>query len=149
MPETDVVPVALPTDVTDILDIIRTASNWMFGLFLTGTVLAIVMIFITPIAIFTRWLALLTSILTFVTALCITAGAVIATAMFIIMQHAFTSVDELNIGATIGTKMFVLMWIAAGCSIIAFLIQVGQCCCCASRRDVKSGRRRGSKKAWQ
>lgn len=40
------------------------------------------------------------------------------------------------------------MWIAASCSLIAFIIQLGQCCCCASRRDVRTGRKRGSKKAW-
>ena len=40
------------------------------------------------------------------------------------------------------------MWIAAGASVIAWIIQMGMCCCCASRRDVKSGRKKGSKKAW-
>jgi len=64
------------------------------------------------------------------------------------MENAFTSVTEINIGATLGIKMFVFMWIAAGCAILAFLIQLGECCCCASRRDVRTGRKRGSKKAW-
>lgn len=41
------------------------------------------------------------------------------------------------------------MWIAAGASIIAFIIQLGMCCCCASRRDVRTGRKRGSMRAWR
>ena len=40
------------------------------------------------------------------------------------------------------------MWIAAGTAFLAFVIQVGMCCCCASRRDVRTGRKRGSMKAY-
>lgn len=68
--------------------------------------------------------------------------------MFIIMQNAVTSADQLNIGATLGVQMFAFMWIAAGSAILASIFQLGMCCCCASRRDVKTGRKRGSKHAW-
>ena len=68
--------------------------------------------------------------------------------MFIIMRNAVTAASQLNIGAHLGIEMFAFMWIAAGASLIAFIIQIGQCCCCASRRDVRAGRKRGSKKAW-
>ena len=64
------------------------------------------------------------------------------------MKDAVTAAAELNIGASLGIEMFAFMWIAAGCSLLAFIIQFGLCCCCASRRDVKTGRKRGSKKAW-
>ena len=76
-------------------------------------------------------------------------ATVLATVMFIIMRNAFGSVTQLNIGASLGTEMFVFMWIASGCAIFAFLIQMGECCCCASRRDVRRGKKRGSKKAWR
>ena len=68
--------------------------------------------------------------------------------MFIIMQNAVTSRTEINIGASLGIHMFAFMWIAAGTAILAFVVQLGLCCCCASRRDVKTGRKRGSKRAW-
>ena len=68
--------------------------------------------------------------------------------MFIIMENAVTSAQELNIGASLGIHMFAFMWVAAGTAVLAFIIQLGQCCCCASRRDVRTGRKRGSKKAW-
>ncbi|KAK6005588.1 hypothetical protein QM012_007230 [Aureobasidium pullulans] len=141
--------ITLPTQLTDILGLIRVVSHWMFGLFLAGTCLAFVMMILNPLAVFSRWLTLFTGIFTFLAALFITVATVIATVMFIIMQNAFTSVDELNIGASLGGKMFAFMWIAAGTSILSWLIQTSLCCCCASRRDVKKGKKTGSKKAWQ
>ena len=68
---------------------------------------------------------------------------------FIIMQNAITSATQLNIGASIGVEMFAFMWVAAATAVLAWLIQFGMCCCCASRRDVKTGRKRGSMKAWE
>lgn len=121
----------------------------MFGLFLSGACLAFVMMILNPLAVFSRWLTLFTGIFTFLAALFITVATVIATVMFIIMQRAFTSVEELNIGGELGTTMFAFMWIAAATSILAWLIQTSLCCCCASRRDVKKGKKTGSKKAWQ
>ncbi|THX86403.1 hypothetical protein D6D05_02508 [Aureobasidium pullulans] len=137
------------TNLTDILGLIRVVSHWMFGLFLAGACLSFVMMLLNPLAVFSRWLTLFTGIFTFLAALFTTVATVIATVMFIIMQNAFTSVEELNIGGELGTKMFAFMWIAAGSSIIAWLIQTSLCCCCASRRDVKKGKKTGSKKAWK
>ncbi|KAI5359779.1 hypothetical protein Slin14017_G093400 [Septoria linicola] len=140
--------IALPAEINNILDLIRLVSNWMFGLFLTGICLDFIVMFLLPLSVFTRWLSLPLSIITFLAALLTTAASIIATVMFIIMQNVITGATELNIRASIGTQMFVFMWIAAGASVIAFIIQMGMCCCCASRRDVRSGRRTGSKKAW-
>ncbi|GAB7351969.1 hypothetical protein MBLNU459_g2497t2 [Dothideomycetes sp. NU459] len=118
--------ITLPVEVTNILDLIKIVSHWMFGLFLSGACLAFVMIFLNPLAVYSRWLALFTGIFTFLAALLITVAAVIATVLFVIMKNAFTSVTELNIGAELGVEMFAFMWIA----------------------DVKRGKKRGSKKAW-
>jgi hypothetical protein len=120
----------------------------MFGLFLTGTCLTFVLIFLMPLSIFTRWLALPVAIFAFLNALVVTVASVIATVMFIIFRNTITGVSELNIGAQIGIKMFVFMWIASAFAIFAWLVQMGLCCCCASRRDVKTGRKRGSEKAY-
>jgi hypothetical protein len=120
----------------------------MFGLFLTGTCLTFVLIFLMPISIFTRWLALPVAILAFLNALIVTAASVIATVMFIIFRNTITGVAELNIGAKIGITIFVFMWIASAFTIFAWLVQMGLCCCCASRRDIKTGRKRGSEKAY-
>lgn len=65
------------------------------------------------------------------------------------MKNAITSATQLNIKAQLGVRMFAFMWVAAACSILAWLIQMGMCCCCASRRDVRRGKKTGSKKAWE
>lgn len=120
----------------------------MFGLFLTGTVLSFALIFLMPISLYTRWLALPTSILAFLNALIVVAASVIATVMFVIFRDTITGVAELNLGASIGVTLFVFMWIASAFCVLAWLVQMGLCCCCASRRDVRSGRKRGSEKAY-
>jgi len=141
--------IALPADVNDILNLIRIVSQWMFGLFLTGACLSFVMIFVVPLSVYSRWASLPIMLFTFFTALVTTVATVIATVMFIIMQRAITSATQLNIGASIGVEMFAFMWIAAGTAILAWIIQLGMCCCCASRRDVRTGRKRGSMKAYR
>lgn len=131
------------------LNLIRIVSHFMFGLFLAGLCAEFVLIFLLPLSIYSRWASFGIGLFTFLAALCTTVAAVIATVMFIIMQRAVTAVTQLNIGANLGTEMFVFMWIAAGTAIIAWLINMGMCCCCASRRDVRTGRKRGSSKAWE
>jgi hypothetical protein len=44
--------------------------------------------------------------------------------------------------------MFAFMWIAAGFNLFGFLIHLFLTCCCASKRDVRTGRRRGNKAAY-
>lgn len=130
------------------LDILKVASQWMFGLFMTGTCVSTALIFLTPLAVYTRWAAMPIAILSFLTLICIFVACIIATAIFIVFKVALTQVDDLNIGAIIGGQMFGFMWTSAGCILIAFIIQSSLCCCCASRRDVQTGRKWGSKKAY-
>lgn len=108
-----------------------------------------VLIFVVPLAVYSRWSNLPIAILVFLGALITTGGAIVATVMFIIFQVAITSATDLNIKANIGIEMFVFMWIAAAAAIIAWLVHMGMCCCCATRRDVRTGRKRGSKKAYR
>ncbi|KAK0337900.1 hypothetical protein LTR02_001651 [Friedmanniomyces endolithicus] len=140
--------IALPSKVNTLLGLIRVVSHWMFALFLTGACLSFLMMFLIPLSIYSRWATLPIMIFTFLAALFTTVASVIATVLFVIMQNAITSVTEVHIGAKINPEMFAFIWIASGSAIIAWIIQLGQCCCCASRRDVKKGKKRGSKKAW-
>lgn len=114
----------------------------MFGLFLAGICLAFVMIFLTPFSLYSRLLTIPIAIFTTFAALCIIAGSAIATAMFIVFRNTITGVQDVNIGAYIGIKVFVFMWIASAFSMLAMLIQLGECCCCTSRRDVRKGRKK-------
>jgi hypothetical protein len=121
----------------------------MFGLFLTAACLNFVLIFIVPLAVYTRWINFPIAIFVFLGALCMTGAAIIATVMFIIFQMAITQATQLNIRANIGVEMFAFMWVAAAASIVAWLIHMSMCCCCASRRDVRTGRKMGRKGVWR
>ncbi len=141
--------IALPVNITNALTLVRVASHWMFALFLTGACLALPSALLAPLSISSRWASLPLTILTFLTALTTTVATVIATAMFLIFRKAIQSaVDSVNIQAEIGIKMFVFMWFASGAAILAWLIHFAQCCCCASTRDVRTGRRKGRRKAY-
>ncbi|RMZ91070.1 hypothetical protein DV736_g1708, partial [Chaetothyriales sp. CBS 134916] len=115
--------IALPTEVTDALQIVRVASRWMFTCYLIGISLTFLCIFFVPMAfskkprwshkakrIFARQLPL--SVLTFL-ALLLTAGpSVIGTAMFVIFRNTFSGAADLNITAHLGTEMLVFTWIS-------------------------------------
>lgn len=147
--------IALPGGVTDALSIVETASHWMFGCFLTGTVLTFLAIFLAPLGfsskprwshrgrrIFFREIPLM--LFTLVT-LILTAGAsAVATVMFTIFRNVFESAPELNISAELGTPMLAFMWIASGFNLLGFLFQTGTCCgvCCCSgkKKAIREGR---------
>ena len=138
--------VTLPTEVNTILNIIKIASQWMFGLFLAGTCFSFVLMFVVLLSVSSRWVAFLVMLLTALNAIVVCAASVIATAMFIIMRNEFqTAITEVNIGATIGTTMFAFMWVASAGALLAFCIQLCLTCCCTSRRDVKIGKAKGVK----
>lgn len=143
--------IALPTEVTSILDLVQVASNWMFACFLVGTCLTFLCIFFCPMAfsqkprwqhkarrIFLRQLPI--TILTFLAALFTTVATVIATVMFIIFRNTFSGAADLNIEAHIGEEMFAFMWIATGFNLIGLVMQLGTCCgicCCTGRRKAQ------------
>ena len=120
----------------------------MFGLFLTGACLTFVLIFIQLVSLYSRWWSFALMVLNFLNAVFITVAAVVATAMFVLMQTKLQGQNSVQIEARIGNTMFALMWIASAFAIFAFVIQLCLLCCCASRRDVRRGKKRGSRKAY-
>lgn len=63
------------------------------------------MIFIVPLAVYTRWASLPIMIFTFLAALFNTVAAVLATVLWIIFADAITAQTQLNIGANVGVEM--------------------------------------------
>ena len=142
--------VALPHDILTALGLVRHASHWMFALFLTAAPLSFLCIFLTPLSTYSRLLTLPIAFLSFLSALTTTAACIIATALFIIFRNVITSQgSDINIQASVGTKMFAFMWTAAAGAIVGWLVQMGMCCCCASRRDVKRGKKVGRRSAYK
>ncbi|KAL4740793.1 SUR7/PalI family-domain-containing protein [Aspergillus similis] len=159
--------IALPSDITDALDLARAASHWMFGLFITSTVLTFVLIFASPLAVSSRppqtispdsgvnrlhpphrrrtfifCRAIPFTIITLLTAIFTIVAAVIATVMFVLFKNIFTNGDafDLNIRAELGSRMLAFMWIAAAFNLIAFIVELGSCCaaCCGGRKARKA-----------
>lgn len=140
--------ISLPTEIIDVLDIVKIASEWMFAAFLVGTIATSLCIFLAPMGfskkprwqhkakrIFLRQLPI--TILTFIALLFTAGGALIATVMFIIFRNTFSSAANLNIEANLGTPMLAFMWIAVGFNLIGFFVQIGTCCgvcCCTGKR---------------
>ena len=137
-------PVTIPSQVTTYLHILRIASQCMFGLFLTGTCLTFVLIFLSLLNVYSHWVAFVIGIFSLLNAIIVTVATVLGTAIFVILQVAFTSVDELNIKANIGRETFAFMWIAALSTVITWIIHTSMCCCCTSRRGLKTGRKQAS-----
>ncbi|KAH0836121.1 integral membrane protein [Fonsecaea pedrosoi] len=140
--------ITLPSEVIDVLDLVRLASFWMFSCFLVGTCLTFLCIFVSPLGfsqrprwrhkakrIFLRQLPI--SILTLAALLFTAVATLIATIMFLIFQDKFSGAADLNIHARLGKPMLAFMWIATGLNLIGFLMQLGTCCgvcCCTGRR---------------
>ncbi|KAL7623272.1 hypothetical protein AAE478_006953 [Parahypoxylon ruwenzoriense] len=135
--------IALPSQVNDILNILRIASNIMFGFFLTGLVLDFILIFFAPIVLYSRWWSLPFCFFAFLATVLVLIASSLGTAMSLIFKYALTSQTELNVSADVGIKMLVFMWIATALTMLAFIIHAGLGCCCATRRDIRTGRKGG------
>lgn len=120
----------------------------MFGFFLTGVCMNFVSIFLAFVPLYSRWWSLPICIFTFIGALLTTAATIIATAYAIVLRNVLTSQADLDISASLGVQMFGFMWTATACVLVAFIIQLCLSCCCASRRDIRSGKKKGNKKAY-
>lgn len=140
--------IALPSDVVTVLHIVHIASTWMFACFLVGICLSFLCMLFAPMAfskkprwshkakrIFLRSLPV--TILTFATLLFITAGALIATVMFVIFRNTFAGAADFNIQAKLGPEMLAFEWVAVAMTLIGFIMQIGTCCgvcCCTGKR---------------
>lgn len=133
--------IALPTQVITVLNILRLASQIMFGFFLAGCVLAFLLVFLSPLVARSRWYSLPFSLVAFLAAVLVTAASIIGSVISWVFKYAAESQSDLNIHAYVGVPMMVFVWIASGFAILAFVIHSGLGCCCASRRDITTGRR--------
>jgi len=134
--------IALPTAVVTILDVLRIASNIMFGFFLTSAGITTVLVFASPFALRSRWWSLPLAVLAGLNSLFVGAACVVGSVISFVFNYAATAQSDLNIHAEVGVPMFVLMWMASGLALWTFIAHAGMGCCCVSRRDIMTGRRR-------
>lgn len=134
--------ITIPSEITMYLGIIKLASQVMFGCFFASTMCAFICIFLCPVALLSRLWTIPVGIFALLTAIAACIGAAISTAIWTILTNIITGVAaEINIVPETGRAIFAFEWIAAGCALIAALIQLGLMCCGTSRRDIKTGRR--------
>jgi len=133
--------IALPGEVTTILELLRLGSQIMYAFFTAGTVVNFVLFLASPLVMRTRWFTIPVTIVAAISAILISVAAIIATTISVAAKVALTAVDELNIRADIGIKMFVFMWIAAILTDLAFLLHAAMGCCCKPDRSAARGRR--------
>ncbi|KAF9882121.1 SUR7 protein [Colletotrichum karsti] len=127
--------IALPSEVSTILNILRIGQQVMFGLFIAGISLSAALLLATPLVLRTRWWSLPIAIFAGLAALLVTVASIIATVMSVGARYALTQQDQLNISAQIGVRMFVFMWIASAMTVVAFLFHAAMGCCCSPRKE--------------
>jgi hypothetical protein len=130
--------IALPSEITTILTLLRYGQRIMFIFFLVAICLNFILLCTSWFALRSRWVSLGLSLTGFISALLVTIAAILATAMSIAFRVAATSQDQLNIQSDIGIRMFVFMWIAALATDFAFILHAAMGCCCKPQRREKS-----------
>ncbi|KAI1332683.1 SUR7/PalI family-domain-containing protein [Xylariaceae sp. FL0255] len=138
--------IALPSEVNEILTILRLVSHIMFGFFLTGLLLNAALVILSPIAVYSRWLSLPFGLLSFLSALVVIVAAGLGTAIAYVFKYALSSQPDLGVDADVGVKMLAFGWIAAGFTLLAFTIHAGLGCCGTSRRDIRKGWKKRTEK---
>ena len=149
--------IQLPGEIVDILDLIKLASNAMFGFFMVGIGLTAIYFLVLPLSLLrsenlrprTRscWVGFTIGTIGFLACLFTIAATTIATVMFFIMQNVLGGQPELNIRAEVGTSMLAFMWIGSGSLLVAWLLQSRCGCCCVKvKREsrARSARRYGN-----
>lgn len=148
--------IQLPGEIVDILDLIKLASNAMFGFFIVGIALTTLYALLLPLSLLrsenlrpkTRscWVGFSLGTIGFFACLFTIVASTLATVMFFIMANVLGSQPELNIKAEVGPSMLAFMWIGSGALLISWLLQSRCGCCCVKvRRESRerSGRRYG------
>ncbi|KAK2044968.1 SUR7 protein [Colletotrichum somersetense] len=127
--------IALPSEVTTILNILRIGQQIMFGFFISGISLAAALLIATPLVMRTRWWSLPVAIFAAIAGTLVTVASIIGTVMSVGARIALTQQQELNIKAVLGVRMFVFMWLASAFVSIAAILHMAMGCCCSPRKE--------------
>lgn len=121
--------VAVPPNIKSALIMARDVSHWMFGCFFVGVAFSVVSFAAGWLNYKSyRILPLLMTLIAGTAALFTTIAAVIATALFCVFRRVFQERPDLNIHGSLGVKIFVFVWMAAGTSAAAFVVSCWVCC---------------------
>ena len=132
--------VAIPEDIQNDLDLIRRFSTALKALCIAGACLGFLTMVFALAAYGSRLASFFTSIVAFLSAACNVVAAVIAQVLFVIVRNVINNnIEDLNVEASLGTTLFALIWVAAGASLVTFVLLLFTICCCSpgdrKRRD--------------
>jgi hypothetical protein len=96
----------------------------MFSFFLLSILTSFLLIFLSPLVLLSRWYSYHFVTFAFISGLLTFCGATTATAMYVTFQKVITSQKELNIGAALGVRMFVFMWLGTVFSIVGWAVHL-------------------------
>ncbi|KFH44763.1 SUR7 family protein-like protein [Hapsidospora chrysogenum ATCC 11550] len=130
--------IALPAEVVTVLDLLRLGSRVMYAFFMSGTVVNLVLMLLSPLAMRSRWFSLGISILAAISTVLVAVASIIATAISVAIKIALSAQDEVDVRAEIGVKMFVFMWLATIFTTLAFMLHAAMGCCCKPERKAAS-----------
>jgi len=54
-------------------------------------------------------------------------GAAVSTVLYCVFRSVFESAPEFNIRASLGGRMYVFVWLAAGFAVVGFAANVASC----------------------
>ncbi|GAW12954.1 hypothetical protein ANO14919_023270 [Xylariales sp. No.14919] len=141
--------IALPSEINDILTILRLAYHIMFGFFLGGLILDGFLIVTSPIVLYSRWWSLPAGLISGIASLAVVVAAILGTVIAYVFRAALNSQPDLGVEASLGTEMLSFIWTAAAFNFLAFIIHASLGCCCTSRRDMRKGRKGGRKEVFE
>jgi hypothetical protein len=96
----------------------------MFSFFLLSILTSFLLIFFSPLVLLSRWYSYHFVTFAFISGLLTFCGATTATVMYVTFQKVITSQKELNIGAKLGVRMFVFMWLGTVFSIAGWAVHL-------------------------
>ncbi|EPE05000.1 integral membrane protein [Ophiostoma piceae UAMH 11346] len=133
--------IEIPSRAQTVLEVVRVLSQVMFGLYLVGAVLAVVLLLVSPFVLFSRWFSLPVAVLAGATAAPLLLASSIATFLAVAYRVVASSITQLHVVVTMGPVMFVMVWAAAGLAAATFLAHAILGCCATSVRDIETGYR--------
>ncbi|KAJ8122448.1 hypothetical protein O1611_g9835 [Lasiodiplodia mahajangana] len=118
-----------------LLNIFRILYRTMFGLFLSGAALTVLLLVSSPVALYSRWGSISVMVMSLITTLVVVAAASLSTAISYMFQMIVKTQTDVGAQASVGTWVLGFEWAAATLTLLACMIHVCVGWSSRSRRD--------------
>ncbi|KAJ0418672.1 SUR7/PalI family-domain-containing protein [Aspergillus carlsbadensis] len=131
----------LPSHLAKSLRVYKKVSLWMSTGYIIAITVTAVELLLGILSICSRWGSCVTSLVSAVACLFTLAGAITATVIFSVLKGTFaTTLKDLHITTTLGTRVLVASWTAVVFSLAGMLFWIITSCCCSGRPRNSSAR---------